>query len=207
MRTRIKICGITRVEDGLEAAQLGADAIGLVFYAQSPRAVSISLAQQIISLLPPFVTSVGLFVDASEQDIRDVLREVPLDILQFHGNEPAAACNCYGRPYLKAVRMREGLNVKTIVEEYTDAAGILLDSYQQGVPGGTGKTFDWSVIPQLDQPVILAGGLDASNVGSGIRQVKPWAVDVSGGVEADKGIKDHQKMAQFINEVQAVVTE
>jgi phosphoribosylanthranilate isomerase len=189
------------------AARLGADAIGLVFYAPSPRAVSISQAQQIISSLPPFVTTVGLFVDASDQEIREVLSEVPLDVLQFHGDEPVSTCNCYKRPYLKAVRMRDDLDVKAVANEYPDAAGILLDSYQQGVPGGTGKTFDWSIVPQLEQPVILAGGLDARNVGDGIRQVKPWAVDVSGGVEAEKGIKDHHKMAQFINEVQAVVTE
>ena len=153
------------------------------------------------------MTSVGLFVNDEEQDIREVLQQVPLDVLQFHGDEPVSACNCYGRPYLKAIRMREGLDVRAKAAEYVDAAGILLDSYQQGVPGGTGKTFDWSVIPELTQPVILAGGLNTENVKEGIQQVSPWAVDVSGGVEAEKGIKDHLKMAQFINEVQAIVTE
>ena len=205
VRTRIKICGITRVEDGLEAARLGADAIGLVFYAPSPRAVEADQAARIVAALPPFVTTVGLFVNAPEQEIRAVLNQVPLDVLQFHGDESAADCRCYQRPYLKAIRMREGLDVSSVAEEYEDASGILLDAYQKGVPGGTGKTFDWSVIPELTQAVILAGGLNETNVIDGIKQVKPWAVDVSGGVEASKGIKDHQKMATFIKEVQSIV--
>ena len=206
LRTRVKICGITRVEDGVEAAQLGVDAIGLVFYAPSPRAVTSTLAKEIISSLPPFVTTVGLFVNASEQEVETVLEQVPLNLLQFHGDESPQECQRYGLPYLKALRMQEGMDVTVVAEKFRAAAGILLDSYQQGVPGGTGQTFDWSRVPSLPQSIVLAGGLNPGNVGSAIQQVKPYAVDVSGGVELDKGIKDHHKMAEFMNEVHKVVS-
>jgi len=207
MRTRVKICGITRPEDGQFAAKLGADAIGLVFYASSPRAVDIETAQAICAVLPPFVTKVGLFVNAKRDEIHKVLEAVPLDLLQFHGDEAPADCEGFGRPYLKALRMAAGIDVLAELKAFSGAAGILLDSYQAGVPGGTGQIFDWSRVPaQLDQAVILAGGLNPQNVAMAIEQVRPYAVDVSGGVEAAKGIKDRDKMMAFMYEVQRVGT-
>jgi phosphoribosylanthranilate isomerase len=205
MRTRVKICGITRVEDGLAAARLGADAIGLVFYARSPRAVSIPQAQALVGALPPFVTSVGLFVDAAPEEIRRVLAAVPLDLLQFHGNEPPAACRGYGRPYIKVVHMAEDTDLAGLARPYDDAAGILVDTYVKGVPGGTGQVFDWSRLPAaLACPMILAGGLTPDNVAAAVTQVRPWAVDVSGGVEAAPGIKVAAKIAAFIRGVNSV---
>ncbi len=201
MRTRIKICGITRLEDALTAVSLGADALGLVFYPPSPRALTIEQAQHIIAALPPFVTTVGLFVNEAEVTIRALLKQIPLDLLQFHGDEPETECCRFGRPYIKALRMEEGVDIEQLAQQYKMASGILLDSFQQGVPGGTGQTFDWTQIPELDQPLILAGGLNAANVREAVATVQPYAVDVSGGVEAAKGIKDEQKMAAFINEV------
>lgn len=202
---RIKICGITRVEDALAAAEAGADAIGLVFYPASPRAVSPAVALRIIRALPPFVTSVGLFVDATAAQINAVLEEVPLDLLQFHGDESAAFCNQFGRPYLKALRVRAGDDLNALAGQWPDAAGILLDSYKDGVPGGTGEIFDWSLIPALrDWPLVLAGGLTAENVVHAIAQASPWAVDVSGGVEQAKGIKDAGKIYSFVHEVKRV---
>lgn len=202
---RIKICGITRVEDALAAAQAGADAIGLVFHAASPRAVSIEQARAIVQALPPFVTVVGLFVDAPEADIRAVLERVPLDLLQFHGDEPDSFCQRFARPYLKAVRVRPGDDLNALAGNWPGANGILLDSYKPGVPGGTGETFDWSMIPsQRPWTLVLAGGLQADNVRQAIGMTAPWAVDVSGGVEAAKGIKDVDKINAFIHEVKRV---
>lgn len=202
---RIKICGITRVEDALAAAQAGADAIGLVFHAASPRAVSIEQARAIAQALPPFVTVVGLFVDAPEADIRAVLDQVPLDLLQFHGDEPDSFCQRFARPYLKAVRVRPGDDLNALAASWPGARGILLDSYKPGVPGGTGETFDWSMIPsQRPWTLVLAGGLQADNVRQAIDMTAPWAVDVSGGVEAAKGIKDVDKINAFIHEVKRV---
>lgn len=202
---RIKICGITRVEDALAAAAAGADAIGLVFYAPSPRAVSAEQARQIISALPPFVTSVGLFVNASAQEVRAVLAEVPLDVLQFHGDEPADFCKQFGRPYLKALRVRAGDDLNALAAQWPEASGILLDSYKAGVPGGTGEIFDWSLIPtERTWPLVLAGGLAAENVADAITRAAPWAVDVSGGVEQAKGIKDADKINSFVREVKRV---
>lgn len=202
---RIKICGITRVEDALAAAAAGADAIGLVFYAPSPRAVSAEQARQIISALPPFVTSVGLFVNASAQEVRAVLAEVPLDVLQFHGDEPADFCKQFGRPYLKALRVRAGDDLNALAAQWPEASGILLDSYKAGVPGGTGEIFDWSLIPtERSWPLVLAGGLAADNVADAITRAAPWAVDVSGGVEQAKGIKDADKINSFVREVKRV---
>lgn len=201
---RIKICGITRVEDALAAAEAGADAIGLVFYAKSPRAVSVQQARAIVAALPPFVTSVGLFVDASRCELGEILDAVPLDMLQFHGNETAEACSGYHRPYLKALRVKPGDDIAARAAEYPGAAGILLDTYVEGVPGGTGAAFDWSLIPHdLRRPLVLAGGLHAGNVQQAIRQVRPYAVDVSGGVEASKGIKDAEKIRAFIRQCRA----
>ena len=205
MRTRVKICGITRVEDALAAARLGADAIGLVFYAKSPRAVSIPQAQAVVRALPPFVSIVGLFVDAAPEEIRRVLAEVPLDLLQFHGKEAPAACRVYGRPYVKVVHMDKVTDVVSLARPYDDAAGILVDTYMEGVPGGTGQSFEWSRLPaSLGSPLILAGGLTPDNVAAAVTQVRPWAVDVSGGVEAAPGIKDAAKIAAFIRGVNSV---
>lgn len=199
---RSKICGITRVEDALVAAEAGADAIGLVFYDRSPRAVSVQQARAIIAALPPFVTTVGLFVNASRCEIGEILDAVPLDLLQFHGDETSAQCEGHGRPYIKALRVRPGEDIAACCAEYNQASGILLDTYVPGVPGGTGEAFDWSLVPaDLGKPVILAGGLTADNVRAAIAQMSPYAVDVSGGVEASKGVKDAEKIRAFIREV------
>lgn len=199
---RSKICGITRIEDALAAAEAGADAIGLVFYPQSPRAVTIERARAIIAALPPFVTTVGLFVDASRCELGEILDAVPLDLLQFHGDESAADCEGHNRPYIKALRVKAGDDIAAQVDSYANASGILLDTFVAGVPGGTGQAFDWSLVPRgLKRPIILAGGLTAENVRDAIDQVRPYAVDVSGGVEAGKGIKDSEKIRAFMRAV------
>jgi len=199
MRTRIKICGITRPEDAKAAARLGVDAIGLVFYAPSPRAVTVAQAQAVVVALPPFVTVVGLFVDAQPEVVREVSAAVPLDLLQFHGDETPEYCTQFGRPWLKAIRMKDGVEVGAEAGRYCGARGLLLDAYQAGVPGGSGERFEWSRAPHgLDMPLILAGGLTPDNVAEAIVQVRPYAVDVSGGVEAAKGIKDFEKMAALV---------
>lgn len=204
MRTRVKICGITRPEDGIEAARLGADAIGLVFYAPSPRAVTVAQAQAVCAALPPFVSVVGLFVDAPAAEVLEVLQAVPLDVLQFHGDEAAAYCAAFERPYLKALRMRDGLDVAAEARCYADAQGLLLDTYQPGQAGGTGQSFDWKRVPRdLDKPIILAGGLTPDNVAEAIAVARPYAVDVSGGVEQAKGIKSAEKMAAFMRGVES----
>lgn len=201
-RVRIKICGITRAEDALAAIRLGADAIGLVFYPDSPRAVSIDRARMISDMLPPFVTRVGLFVNASGDEINKVLQAVALDLLQFHGEEEPSECARYSKPYIKAVRMCDGVDVPGAAQRYAGASALLLDAYVKGRHGGTGATFNWSSIPaKVGKPIILAGGLTAVNVANAIRQSLPYAVDVSGGVESGKGIKDARKMAEFIREV------
>lgn len=202
IRTRIKICGITRPEDAVEAARLGADAIGLVFYADSPRLVSIAQAQAIVAELPAFVTAVGLFVDAPEAQVAEVLAQLPLDLLQFHGQETADYCQRFTKPYIKAVRMRPDVDLNAEAKHHAMARALLLDSFQPGVPGGTGQTFDWLSVPaELKKPIILAGGLTPTNVGAAVAALHPFAVDVSGGVETAKGIKDATKMAAFINQV------
>lgn len=205
MRTRVKICGITRPDDALAAARAGADAVGLVFYAKSPRAVTINEAQGVARALPPLVTTVGLFVDAAADDIREVLQSVPLDLLQFHGNEAPDQCRVYGRPYVKAVRMRETTDLAAVARSYHDAAGLLVDTYVEGVPGGTGRAFDWSRLPSsLGRPLILAGGLTPDNVAEAVGRVRPWAVDVSGGVESAPGVKDAARIEAFIRGVNSV---
>lgn len=203
--TRIKICGITRVEDALAAANSGADALGLVFYDKSPRHVGIAQAVQLAAVMPPFVTLVGLFVNAGAETVRAVLQAVPLDVLQFHGEEAPDFCAQFGRPYLKAIRVKAGVDLVQCAARYGSAQGLLLDAYVEGTHGGTGEAFDWALIPRdLPLPVILSGGLHAGNVAAGIAQVRPWAVDVSSGVEAGKGIKDAAKIAAFINEVNKI---
>ncbi|AHD13577.1 MULTISPECIES: phosphoribosylanthranilate isomerase [Pseudomonas] len=199
---RSKICGITRIEDALAAAEAGADAIGLVFYAKSPRAVDVRQARAIIAELPPFVTTVGLFVNASRCELNEILEVVPLDLLQFHGDETPQDCEGYHRPWIKALRVRPGDDLEAACQLYAGARGILLDTYVPGVPGGTGEAFDWSLVPaRLSKPIILAGGLSADNVGQAIAQVRPYAVDVSGGVEQAKGIKDAAKIEAFMRAV------
>jgi len=203
--TRSKICGITRVEDARSAAASGADALGLVFYGKSPRHVTVPQALELAKAIPPFVTVVGLFVNPTEDEVRNVLRQVPLDVLQFHGEEPPEFCAQFARPYLKAVRVRPGVDLVQCAARYQSAQGLLLDAFIEGTHGGTGASFDWSLIPHdLPLPVILSGGLDAGNVAAAIKQVRPYAVDVSSGVEAAKGIKDAAKVAAFINEVKQI---
>lgn len=205
MVVRSKICGITRIEDALVAAEAGADAIGLVFYDKSPRAVDVRQARAILAALPPFVTSVGLFVNASRCFIGEVLDAVPLDVLQFHGDETPEQCEGHGRPWFKALRVRPGDDLHAEARRFAGARAILLDAYVPGVPGGTGERFDWSLIPaDLPMPLILAGGLTPDNVTEAIASVRPYGVDVSGGVEAAKGIKDAAKVAAFIRRVRGV---
>lgn len=198
MGVRVKICGITRIEDGLVASEAGADAIGLIF-AESPRRVTAEQARAIVAALPPFIKVVGLFVDAPVESVRAVLGAVPLDLIQFHGREQPEECRQYGRPYIKAIHIKEGEEADTVARRYPDAAGILLDAYHPQMAGGSGSTFDWSRVPRgLDRPVILAGGLTPDNVADAITVVHPYAVDVSSGVESRKGIKDAAKIAAFI---------
>ena len=202
MRTRVKICGFTRVEDAVYAAHLGIDAIGLVFYPPSPRHVEIEQAIKIVNALPAFTSVVALFVDEQEARIREVLARVSIDCLQFHGDEPAEACRVYGKRYIKAVRMQDGIDISALALHYHDAAGLLLDAYHPGAKGGTGNQFDWELIPeQCTLPVILAGGLDETSAKQAVQTVRPYALDVSSGVEAEKGIKDSLKMAAFIKQV------
>jgi phosphoribosylanthranilate isomerase len=201
-RVRIKICGVTRPEDAMSAAEAGADAIGLVFYPESPRYIDAAKARTIVKSLPPFVCKVGLFVDCAERDLTAILRRVPLDLLQFHGNESPDACGRYNRRYIKAIRMSAAVDVADYERRYSDAAALLLDTHDAEQAGGTGRTFDWDLIPDaLNKPVILAGGLHAGNVGAAIRKIHPYAVDVSSGVELDKGIKDKQKIIEFVRAV------
>ena len=202
MRTRVKICGFTRVEDAVYAAHLGVDAIGLVFYPPSPRHVEIEQAVKIVNALPAFTSVVALFVDEQEERIREVLARISIDCIQFHGDEPAEACRVYGKRYIKAVRMRDDIDIGALALRYHDAAGLLLDAYHPGAKGGTGNQFDWELIPkQCILPVILAGGLDETNARQAVKTVRPYALDVSSGVEAKKGVKDSLKMAAFIKQV------
>lgn len=198
-RVRVKICGVTRREDALYAAGAGADAIGFVLYAESPRRVEPEAAAAIARALPPFVSRVGLFVDAAPELVRSLLAVVPLDLLQFHGSEPPELCRSFGRSYLKAVRMQPGVDFAGYEQRYADAAGLLLDASVAGKAGGTGRTFDWALVPRKRRlPVVLAGGLTPENVAGAIDSVRPWAVDVSGGVESAHGIKDHARIAALV---------
>ena len=203
-RTRIKICGITRPQDAWAAAAAGADAVGFVFYRPSPRHVAPDAAAAIARALPPFVTTVGLFVDAPADAVRAALAAVPLGLLQFHGDEPPDFCGQFGRPFIKAVRIRPETDLLQYAARYPDAAALLLDAFRPGVPGGTGEIFDWDLIPAaLDARVVLSGGLTPGNAGAGIERVRPWAVDVSSGVEAAPGIKDEERIGQFAAAVRA----
>ena len=202
LRTRVKICGITRADDALEVVKLGADAIGLVFYANSPRNVTITQAIDITKKIPAFVTIVGLFVNAKADFVKEVIAKVGLNLLQFHGDETPEECVQYSMPYIKAIRVKPDTNLVQYAQDFAEAKGLLLDAYTEGVFGGTGHQFDWNLIPKtLTKPIILAGGLNADNVLAAIKQAKPFAVDVSGGVEFAKGIKDAQKIEAFMQQV------
>ena len=198
---RIKICGLTRKQDVQDAVAAGADALGFVLYAPSPRAVTAEQAAQLLQSVPAFVTSVALFVNESAEEIKRVLSICPFDLLQFHGDESADFCRQFNRPYMKAIRVRSANDIEDAVQQYPDSKALLLDAYVENLPGGTGQAFDWRLIPQLSVPWVLAGGLKANNVAAAINQVQPFAVDISGGVEASKGIKDRQKIQEFISEV------
>ena len=201
-RTRVKICGLRDPAHARVAAEAGADAVGLVFYAPSPRFVAPEAAARVCAVLPPFVAAVGLFVDASEADIRRILSQVPLDLLQFHGDEPPDFCERFARPYVRAVRMERGTDLLEYAHRFSSAKALLLDAHSPGTPGGTGLTFDWKAVPaDLPMPIILSGGLDATNVGRAVREVRPWAVDVSSGVESGRGLKDPAKIVEFIRSV------
>jgi len=206
--TRVKICGITRLDDALHAAAEGVDAIGLVFYAKSPRFVTSAQAAAISEKLPAFVTTVALFKDADADYIRQTLAEVPIDLLQFHGSESAEFCRQFARPYIKALGMAGEKVVPKRVEAYHDARGLLLDGHAPGADGGAGESFEWGMIPDdVEYPLILAGGLDPNNVIEAIRAVHPYAVDVSSGVESEKGIKDAVLVTAFINNVRQANNE
>ncbi len=202
MRTRVKICGLTRAEDARAAVAHGADALGLVFYPPSPRAVDITQARAVVRGLPPFVTVVGLFVNEKLERVREVISGVRIDLLQFHGDESPKQCARYGRPWIKAVRVREDTDLPALAGRYAAGSGLLLDTYHPAKPGGTGERFDWGLIPpELAARIVLAGGLEPGNVTQAVRKVRPYAVDVSGGVEQGKGIKDADKIAAFIRGV------
>jgi phosphoribosylanthranilate isomerase len=201
MRTRVKICGITRPQDAAAAAEAGADAIGLVFYPPSPRFLSVERAREIASALPPFVQAVALFVNADAAQVAQVIGRVHPAMLQFHGEETPAFCGQFGLPYVKACRVAPEVDLLKYLAEFPAASGWLLDAHVEEY-GGVGASFDWSLVPRrLERPLVLSGGLTQGNVGAAIRKVKPWAVDVSSGVESAKGIKDAAKIAAFIAEV------
>jgi phosphoribosylanthranilate isomerase len=201
-RTRVKICGLTRESDVAAAVDVGSDAVGLVFYAPSSRAVDREQARRLLDALPPFVTSVGLFVDAEPAFVTSVLSDVPLDLLQFHGDEPPEYCAGFHRPWIKALRMRPGTDLKALGARYQGARGLLLDTYDAVTAGGTGRRFDWDLVPAWLAPhIVLAGGLNPHNVGDAVRRVGPYGVDVSGGVESAKGVKDRAKMEAFMQGV------
>ncbi len=201
-RTRIKICGLTREEDVRAAVAAGADAIGFVFYPPSPRYVGFERAAELARLVPPFVSIVGLFVNPAPDFVREALAKVPLQVLQFHGDEQETNCVGFGLPYIKAARMRPGLDLLKYAACFPGAQGLLVDAFVEGYGGG-GETFDWSLIPsKLPLPLILSGGLNAGNVAEAVRCVQPWAVDVSSGVEAAKGIKDAVRIIEFVAGVQ-----
>ena len=201
-RARVKFCGITRAEDARIAADLGVDAIGLVFVPRSPRCVSTRTAAEICSALPPLIQIVGLFMDADAATVQATLDAVPLDLLQFHGTETPEFCDSFRRSHVKALAMGDGLDVEYAAKRYARARGVLLDAHRSGEQGGTGMRFDWSEIPpRLAPRIILAGGLGPDNVAQAIRQVRPYAVDVSSGIETAPGIKCPRRMQLFMNEV------
>jgi len=205
MTARVKICGLTRPQDVEAAVACGADAIGLVFYAPSPRAVDLEQARILAAKVPAFASVTGLFVNAERDFVETVLGAVPLDLLQFHGDESPDFCQSFGRRWIKAVRVREPGQIERAFADYHQASGLLVDAWDPNHYGGTGQSFNWSLIPEnRPLPLILAGGLSSDNVARAIEQVRPWAVDVSGGVESSKGKKDATKLSQFFKEVHRV---
>lgn len=202
MPVRVKVCGITRVADALSAVRLGAHAIGFVFWPKSSRYITPDSVREIVPALPPFVTTVGVYVDPTQEWVEETAVAGGLSLLQFHGDESPEFCDQFSLPYIKAIRVREGVDLLQYVTRYRHARGLLLDAYTAGMPGGTGHVFDWKLIPQdLSLPLILSGGLNPSNVLQAIKQTRPWAVDVSSGVEAAKGIKDEKKISAFMQGV------
>ena len=202
MSVRIKVCGITRSEDALSAIELGADALGFVFWPKSSRSVTPDIVCQIESTLPPFINKVGVYVDPTADWVAETSAAGCLSLLQFHGDESPDFCDQFSLPYIKAIRVKDGIDLLQCAIRYRNARGLLLDTYTAGMPGGTGHVFDWALVPQdLPLPVILSGGLNPNNVASAIKQTRPWAVDVSSGVEATKGIKDKIKIAAFMQGV------
>jgi len=207
-RTRVKICGITRAEDAVIAASLGVDAIGLVFYAKSPRNVTVETAKAITEALPGFVTTVALFLNPDDDLVKQVVGNVNIDVLQFHGTETASFCESFAKPYIKALGISGKDNIEELVDSYASARSVLLDSHVHGAAGGTGETFDWLSIPkQLRQKIILAGGLKPDNVAQAIQQVRPYAVDLSSGVESAPGVKDINLMTRLMQEIKRVDCE
>lgn len=202
MNTRVKICGITRLEDALFAAAAGADALGFVLFAGSARHVEPEIAARIVERLPPFVTSVALFVNPTAAEVDEAVRAAGFDLLQFHGEEAPEFCAGFGRPWIKALRAAPGVDLLPSIEGFSKARGVLIDAHVPGAWGGTGVAFDWDALPRpLPLPLVLAGGLDPDNVAAAVHTVRPWAVDVSSGVERTKGIKDHAKVEAFIRRV------
>ncbi|WP_298447270.1 phosphoribosylanthranilate isomerase [uncultured Marinobacter sp.] len=205
MNTRVKICGLTRAEDVLAAVSEGADAIGFVFYEPSPRAVTIEQAEVLARYVPAFVSVVGLFVNPQKEQVREVLSRVPLDLLQFHGDETSEFCEQFDRRWVKAIRVQRAGQIEQAFNDYKRASGLLVDAWDPDRYGGTGHSFNWDLIPpERALPLILAGGLSSDNVSGAVEKVRPWAVDVSGGVEKSKGIKDIEKITEFIREVHRV---
>lgn len=199
--TRIKICGITNIRDAEFAVASEADALGFALYKKSSRYVEAKTAASIIDQLPPYVTSVALLVNHSHEDVNRLLKEAAFDLLQFHGNETDEFCCSFGIPFIKAIRVKTFSELEEQVSGYPHSKGILLDAFVEGEYGGTGRTIDWPDLPAIDRPVVLAGGLTPDNVGQAIEQVRPYAVDVSGGVESEKGVKDHKKISSFVRAV------
>lgn len=199
MRTKIKICGITNPKNALDAVDLGVDALGFVFFGESPRYIEPKKARKIINLLPLFVLRVGLFVNASKEEVLSAISDSSVNVLQFHGDEDEQFCNQFNLPYIKAISFQDGVNLLEYCKLFTSSSAILIDTYSENMRGGTGKTFNWDLLPkELPLPLIIAGGLDSGNVSSLINSINPYGVDVSGGVESDKGIKDYTMMKNFV---------
>jgi phosphoribosylanthranilate isomerase len=202
MRTRVKFCGITRLEDAQRAVNVGVDALGFIFAARSPRRVAIEQARELAAVVPPFVARVALFLDHSADEVATVLNRVSIDAVQFHGREEAAFCRLFGKPYLKVVPMMDVTDVTAFAQAFPDCSGFVLDSHRAGADGGSGETFDWTRVPRESRkPLILAGGLNPGNVAEAVRRAAPYAVDVASGIESSPGLKDHAKMQAFIDEV------
>lgn len=197
--TRVKFCGFTHQDDVAQAVALGADALGFVFYGPSSRYVSPEHAQTLTRSVPAFVTRVGLFVNEEAETVQRIFEIARLNLIQYHGEESPEFCDAIGLPYIKAFRVRKGMDLRTEMDRYPNASGFLLDAYVKGQPGGTGERFDWELIPQSHAPIVLAGGLTPDNAKDAIDQVAPWALDVSGGIETKPGRKDPDKMARFMN--------